>query len=540
MHFFLTNIRYGKAPFIAWLSLAAWLPCHGQKAALSPLTGARPNIIFILADDLGYADLGCYGQRAIQTPNIDRLAAEGMRFTQAYAGSTVCAPSRSVLMTGKHTGHTTVRGNNGVGGVVGLEGLPGRIPLLEEDTTLAEVLRAAGYRTGMTGKWGLGEPATSGHPNAQGFEEFYGFLNQRRAHSYYPDYIWKDTSKVFVTGNQNGGRGQYIHDAFTEFALGFLDRHRESPFLLFLPYTAPHERFEVPELGPYADSLHWTEDERIYAAMVTRLDRDVGILMQKLDALGLSENTLVVFCSDNGPAFLWKDRFDSAGRFRGFKRDLYEGGIRVPMIVRYPGKIPAGAVSGLPWYFGDVLPTLAALAGAQTPGGLDGENILPAFTLQKPDKAVFNRAFYWEFHERGFQQAVRWKDWKGVKLAPDSLWELYNLRLDPFERQNLAARYPKVVKKLAEIASREHVPSPFFPVPGDAEGNYSLDAGFPLRFDFGYGGTKKEDIRMLPPSFDPVKPIQYEGFMFRMSPLLAGIKPPGNECPSFFCNRLLN
>lgn len=488
MHYF-SNLVLGA--FASSLSLVVWAPCYGQKSAPSPLTGTRPNIIFILADDLGYADLGCYGQRAIQTPNIDRLAAEGMRFTQAYAGSTVCAPSRSVLMTGKHTGHTTVRGNNGVGGVVGLEGLPGRIPLLEDDTTIAEVLREAGYRTGMTGKWGLGEPATSGHPNAQGFGEFYGFLNQRRAHSYYPDYIWKDTSKVFVTGNQNGGRGQYIHDAFTEFALRFLDRHQKEPFFLFLPYTAPHEHFEVPELGPCADSLHWTEDERTYAAMVSRLDRDVGILMQKLEALGLSENTLVVFCSDNGPAFPWKGRFDSAGHFRGIKRDLYEGGIRAPMIVRYPGKIPPGTVNDLPWYFGDVLPTLAALAGAKIPGGLDGVNILPAFTLQKLEKAALKRSFYWEFHERGFQQAVRWKDWKGVKLAPDSLWELYNLRLDPSERQNIAGRYSKIVKKLAEIAGKEHTPSPFFPVPGETNGSSNLNITFPIRFDFGPGKTKE-------------------------------------------------
>ncbi|MCO6491488.1 MAG: sulfatase-like hydrolase/transferase [Phaeodactylibacter sp.] len=453
------------------LALFAW---KSNNQPDEPPPASQPNIIFILADDLGYGDLGSYGQKAIQTPHLDRMAAEGMRFTQCYAGATVCAPSRSVLMTGRHTGHTTVRGNNGVGGVVGLGGAAGRIPLLARDTTVAEVLKRAGYATGMSGKWGLGEPETEGIPNKQGFDEFYGFLNQRRAHSYYPEYIWKDTTKVILEGNQDGQQKDYVHDLFTTFAFDFIKRHKGHPFFLYLPYTIPHDEYQIPDLGPYADSTHWTRDEQVYAAMITRMDKDIGAMFRLLKDLAIDSNTVVFFCSDNGPAQYWQGRFDSSGGLRGRKRDLYEGGIRTPMIVRYPGKIPAGLTNDFPWHFADVLPTLAALAGARPPSSIDGIDISMEFYMSNAERERPQRAFYWEFYEAGFQQAVRWQSWKGVRLSPEKGWELYNLAEDPTESRDIAGEHPDVVAQIKAIAKTEHVPSPFFPKEGASQQKTSL------------------------------------------------------------------
>lgn len=304
----------------------------------------KPNVVFIMVDDMGYADLGCYGGRVIATPNVDRLAGEGMRFTDVYAGSAVCAPSRSVLMTGLHVGHTTVRGNFGkAGGVVGLGGGKGRVPLRDEDVTVAEVMKAAGYLTGMVGKWGLGEPGTTGEPRRQGWDFFFGHLNQRRAHSYYPDYLWRNEERVEIPENTGGNSGVYSHDLFTEEALGFVRRgaKSEKPFFLYLPYTVPHDRLEPPSLGAYAER-DWKREEKAYAAMVSGVDADVGRLMGLLESLGEAEETVVFFCSDNGAARRWEGRFDSSGVLRGRKRDLYEGGIRTPMVVRWPGVVPAG------------------------------------------------------------------------------------------------------------------------------------------------------------------------------------------------------
>lgn len=420
----------------------------------------KPNIIFIMADDLGYGDLGSFGQKTIQTPYLDQLAKEGMKFTQCYAGSPVCAPSRSVLMTGMHTGHTTVRGNFGVGGVVGLAGGKGRIPLEEGDLTLAEVLKEAGYVTGMTGKWGLGEPTTSGEPVKQGFDEFFGYMNQRRAHSYYVPYLWKNSEKVEIAGNQDGAEGTYVHDLFTEFALDFLNRRKDTSFFLYLPYTIPHSKYEIPDLGLYKDSTHWGADAQVHAAMVSRMDSDIGKIMTLLSSLGLDENTWVFFCSDNGAAEFWKGIFDSSGSLRGRKRDLYEGGIRTPMIVRRPGHVPAGTTNELPWMFMDVLPTLASLADAKIPAGLDGKDISHAF--KDPEWKLEERILYWEFYERDFQQAIRWKDWKGLKLSIGGEWELYDLNKDPAEQKNIATNHPDIVQKLEEISQKEHVPSKYY------------------------------------------------------------------------------
>ncbi len=424
-------------------------PAPGQEVSRSP------NIIFIMADDMGYGDLGCYGQKVIKTPNIDQLAAEGMRFTQCYAGATVCAPSRSALMTGQHTGHTTVRGNTSSTG-----GLPpeGRVPLRDEDITIAEVLKGAGYVTGMTGKWGLGDPGTTGLPNLQGFDEWYGYLNQRNAHDYYPPFLWRNQDSVVLEGNQEGKQETYSHDLFTEFALDFISNRKDTSFFLYLPYTIPHDDFQVPDYGIYAEKK-MNPVQKTYAAMITRLDRDVGKIMALLKETGIDEHTIVFFCSDNGPANKW-ERFNSSGPLRGRKRDMYEGGIRVPMIVRYPGKIAANTTTDLVWYFPDVMPTLADLAGAQTPDLIDGISVLP--TLFGKPHDLSGRYLYWEFYGNGFQQAVRWQQWKAVKLAPAQPWELYDLSADLAETTDIASQHPEVIEKIEEYVKNNRTESPFW------------------------------------------------------------------------------
>lgn len=453
--------RFPSRPFAVaalWLLTLLILPVVLQEASAEP-----PNIIFIMADDLGYGDLGCYGQDVIQTPNIDQMAREGLRFTECYAGSTVCAPSRSVLMTGLHTGHTTVRGNFGKFGVVGLAGGQGRVPLEADDVTVAEVLKPAGYTTGIIGKWGLGEPNTSGHPNDQGFDEWFGYLNQRRAHSYYPDYLWRNKDKFYLPENRDGKQGTYTHDLITQFAQDYLIRHRQDRFFLYLPYTVPHSRYEIPDTAPYSNE-NWTDDEKVHAAMVTRLDRDIGVLLQTLKDLSIDEKTIVFFCSDNGAAERWEGRFDSSGSLRGRKRDMYEGGIRTPMIVRWPGTVSPNTTSDAPWYFADVLPTLADLAKAKIPSPIDGISVLP--TILGKRQNLSNRYLYWEFFERGFQQAVRKGEWKAIRPAVGEPLELYNLKRDLSESRNIAANHPKVVAEMESILKTARTPSKNWPVEG--------------------------------------------------------------------------
>ena len=410
---------------------------------------------------MGYGDLGSYGQTVIQTPHLDQMAVEGLRFTNCYAGSTVCAPSRSVLMTGLHTGHTTVRGNFGKFGVVGLAGGEGRVPLNESDVTVAEVLKEAGYTTGMTGKWGLGEPNTSGHPNDQGFDEWFGYLNQRRAHSYYPDFIWKDKAKFDLPKNRNEQKETYTHDLFTEFALDFVKRHEKDPFFLYLPYTVPHDRYEIPDTAPYSNEP-WSDDEKVHAALITRLDRDIGALFKLLKDLNIDENTIVFFCSDNGAAERWEGRFDSSGALQGRKRDMYEGGLRTPMIVRWPGQVAAGKTNDTAWYFADALPTFAEIAGLKVPSGIDGVSVLPTILGNKQD--LSNRVLYWEFFESGFQQAVRQGDWKAIRMAPGKALELYDLSKDESESNNIAANHPDIIAEMESIFKTARTPSENWPV----------------------------------------------------------------------------
>ena len=449
------------------MRLAYFLSCllllAGCRPAPSDPATRPPNIIFIMADDLGYGDLGSYGQPVIPTRALDQMAAEGLRFTQCYTGSPVCAPSRSVLMTGLHTGHTTVRGNSSRE-AVSPSNPQGRISLRDEDVTVAEVLRQAGYVTGMFGKWGLGEPGTPGLPTEQGFDEWLGFLNQRRAHSHYPEYLWQNQDTFWLPGNRDGGRQTHTHTVFAQQALDFIHRQRDTAFFLYLPFTLPHDELAAtPEYAARYADRPWTEEEKAYAAMVEMVDETVGQLLDSLRAWGLAERTLVFFCSDNGAARRWEGRFDSSGPLRGRKRDLYEGGIRTPMIAWMPGTVPAGEVSDLPWTFADLLPTLAEVAGGQTPPGLDGHSVWPALQGQPLDLGT--RAFYWEFHEGGFFQAVRQGRWKGIRAGLDGPLALYDLAQDPAETTDVAAQHPEQVQALTQWLDTTRRETPYWPLP---------------------------------------------------------------------------
>lgn len=414
-----------------------------------------PNIIFIMADDLGYGDLGCYGQEHIQTPNIDRLASEGMSFTQTYAGSCVCAPSRGVLMTGLHNGHAPVRDN-----------IPHYKTYLEnDDLTIAEILQQAGYRCGGIGKWSLGDPGTAGRPTNQGFESWLGYLNQDHAHYYYPEYLDDGDQRLDLTGNRQS-QSSYSHDLMTNRALEFIREARKGPFFLYAAYTLPHfsarnedeTELAIPDNAPYSERP-WSRKEKNYAAMITLLDADIGRIVRLVDALGLREKTLIIFTSDNGPWDGVPSKFRSSGPLRGGKRELYEGGIRVPFIARWPGVVPAGTTSKEVIALWDMLPTFAGLAGVKAPNGIDGHSIVPVLkggTLPKPHEYL-----YWDYghcRER-YDQAVRMGDWKGTRLGRDSAIRLYDLSADPGEKHNIALQHPEVVEKISAIMKTAATPS---------------------------------------------------------------------------------
>jgi len=456
---------YKRRDFLKALGLGA------AAATICGCTGARrtaniknrPNIIFIMADDLGYGDLGCYGQKHIQTPNIDAMAGEGTRFTQCYAGACVCAPSRSVLMTGQHTGHTRVRDNKCIVGGVKDEITGGgcRLPLKPEDATVAEVLKQAGYVTGVTGKWGLGDPGTTGIPTKQGFDEWFGYLNQNHAVFYYTDYLWLNDQKVILKGNLDGKRTQYTQDLFTDFALDFIHRHRQDPFFLYVAYTVPHFNLEVPTTDPYTEKP-WPEKAKIFAAMITRMDSHVGRILGLLKKFGIDDNTIVFFTSDNGGAGGGGPMFNSNNGLRGDKGGLDEGGIRVPMVVRWPGKVPAAKVNDTPWYFADVMPTLAALAGPSTPSGIDGVSIVPTLLGARQDLA--DRFMYWESPPPNLHQVVRRRNWKGRRRKPGATLELYNLARDPTEQANVADSHPDIVAVIENYLNTARTDSPNWPM----------------------------------------------------------------------------
>ncbi|MDR1672777.1 MAG: arylsulfatase [Bacteroidales bacterium] len=450
--------------------------CHRQQKT----DDRRPNIIYILADDLGYGDLGCYGQQLIKTPNIDRLAKDGMRFTRFYAGCPVSAPSRSSLVTGLHTGHTPIRGNKGVPP-------EGQHPQPADTYTIGKMLQAGGYATGCFGKWGLGYPGSEGMPENQGFETFFGYNCQTLAHNYYPHRLWSNKDTVWLKGNEGEGKAQYAQDVIHREAIRFIRDNKDKPFFAYLTYVLPHAELVTPEdsisalydgqfmetpfkgvddgprfkKGGYGSTPHPKAD---FAAMITRLDAYVGEVMDVLQELGLDKNTIVVFTSDNGPhreGGADPDFFKSYGPLRGIKRDMYEGGIRVPFIARYPEKIQSGAVSNHVAAFWDVMPTLAELTGTQAAANTDGISFLPALFGQKGQQQ--HDYLYWEFHEQGGKIAVMKGDWKAVWLNvgnPERMSvELYNLSEDIHEDRNLADEHPDIVAELTKIKNTSRVPS---------------------------------------------------------------------------------
>ena len=484
-------------PALALTSTASW----GQsQSASEPTIDRPPNIVIFLADDLGYGELGCYGQEKIRTPNIDQLAAEGMRFTQFYSGSTVCAPSRCVLMTGRHTGHSFIRGNREVGGW-GPEEPEGQYPLADEQITLAELLQEHGYATCAVGKWGLGGPGSEGHPNRQGFDHFYGYLCQRVAHNYYPTHLWRNSDVDVQHGNRyfkshqrlkaplateaeyDRFKGEdYAPQAIADEATQFVRDHADEPFFLYYASIIPHMALQAPD--DYVDQYPRAWDEApylggngylptprpraTYAAMISFLDASVGRIMQELEEQGIADDTIILFTSDNGTTFnggVDREFFESLAGLRGHKCNLYEGGIRAPMIARWPGRIPAGSESGHIGCSYDILPTMMDLLGLPEPDDIDGISFAPALLDQGEQPA--HDHLYWEYPESKQQQAVRFGDFKAIRpnlRKGDLTIELYNLAADPGEEHNLAEERPDLVERARALMSASRSPNPLFPI----------------------------------------------------------------------------
>jgi arylsulfatase A-like enzyme len=440
--------------------------CTAAPATETPRASAgHPNIIYVLADDLGYGELGCYGQKLIKTPNIDRLAKEGIKLTDHYAGAPLCAPSRCVFLTGLHTGHCPIRNNRPLKH-------EGNLPIPKKYPTLGEIMKKAGYATGAFGKWGEGFPGSEGDPVNRGFDRFYGYNCQRQAHSYYPDHLWSNKKKVILEGNAKGQKKQYSHDLIANEALAFIRKNGDKPFFVYVPFTIPHTKLEVPDLGEYAKT-DWSEGQKTQAAMITRMDRDVGRIMNLVKEIGADDNTLIIFTSDNGPhgAAGTLKKFNAAGLFRAKKGSVYEGGIRVPFVARWPGHIKPGSVSDHVSCFQDMMPTFADLAGVPAPKKIDGISMVP--TLLGKDGQKTHDYLYWEL---GAKQAVRMADWKAVRIgkkakrgkrgdggAKPPAIELYNLADDPGEAHDVADKHPEVVKQMKKTLKEARTPSKLFP-----------------------------------------------------------------------------
>ena len=461
--------------FSIFISVGSYVQSQSQST--------KPNIIYILADDLGYGDLSSYGQKKFNTPNIDALAEKGIKFTQHYSGSTVCAPSRSALITGLHTGHTTVRGNHEIQP-------EGQYPIPDSDFTIAELLKDAGYTTGAFGKWGLGPVGSSGDPLNQGFDTFYGYNCQRLSHSYYPYHLWDNDKKVVLEENSGKGEGVYAPNLIHQKALEFIDANKSNPFFLFYPTTIPHAELAAPEEyiakyrskfapdrayagvddGPRYKAGGYSsqpETRATFAAMITLLDDEVGEIVSKLEELGIAGNTLIIFTSDNGPhreGGADPDFFNSNGPLKGYKRDLYEGGIRVPMVARWDGVIKPRTETEHISAFWDVMPTLADIVSIEPPENTDGISFLNALKGKDQSEHEF---LYWEFPARGGSQAVRMGNWKGVRSDAnkgfDTPIELYDLSTDLEEKKNVSKENPAIVEKISAIMQRAHSPSPVFP-----------------------------------------------------------------------------
>ncbi len=424
--------------------------------ALSSLAQQKPNIIFIMADDQGYADLGCYGSKHIVTPYIDRMAVEGMRFTDCYSGSAVCAPTRCVLMTGMHPGHCKRRDNTATGNLEFFKKLDRRplVFLEQSDLTVAEQLKTAGYATGGFGKWGLGNPGTDGVPERQGFDLWFGYYDQVHAHTYYTDHLLRNSQKVPLDGKT------YSHTPIIEEAFGFIEKNAqvEVPFFAYFAICPPHGKYVVPDQGIYKNKP-WSNPVKNYAAMCTLIDSNVGDLMKLLKKLGIDDNTIVFYTSDNGPNKQFVPTLASNKPFRGVKRQLTEGGLRCPMVVRWPGKIKPGTTSSFAWTHKDFFATACDLAGAKLPAPTDSVSVLPTL-LGKKQPALNN--LYWEIHHP-FQQAVRSGKWKAFRSGTKAPLQLYDLSADPTESTNLAKEHPAIVAQLETLLAREHQPSKFFP-----------------------------------------------------------------------------
>ena len=468
--------------------------CATKQKDDPSVTTKKPNIIFIMSDDMGYGDLGCYGQTMIKTPNIDRLAREGIRFTNAYSGSSVCAPSRSALMQGLHTGHARVRDNmfNGY-----------RETLHEGDYTVAMMLQDAGYKTGMFGKWGLGLHDQYGIPRRTGFDEFFGYLNQRHAHNHYPEFLYHNETRVYFPENgihhtsrdlyygdhpydENGichplgiddpSKAKYAFDVYCEKSLEFVRSNKDNPFFLYLPYTPPHGAFVAPDLGIYTHE-EWPLPYRVWAAMITRIDDEVGKLLDLLVELGIDNNTLIFFTSDNGSingpsgpgGVTAGEFFSNSSPTRGMKGEIYNGAFQVPSIARWPKHIEPGQVSEHIWAFWDFLPTVADIIGVPVPGKTDGISILPTL-LGMNEKQQKHDFLYWEINQ---QQAVRMGDWYGVKNR-DGRLELYNLINNPAQDNDISALHPEIVQKISDIMQSQHVPGDVWPSPGESDEAFML------------------------------------------------------------------
>ncbi len=443
--------------------------------SLQAQKNSKPNIIFILADDLGYGDIGCYGQQKIETPNIDKLAQRGIKFTQFYAGSTVCAPSRASLLTGLHTGHTAVRGNKPYEP-------EGQTPLPDSIVTFVNLLQQNGYATAAFGKWGLGYITTGGDPNKKGFDKFYGYNCQTLAHNYYPDHLWNNHERIDFLAKDSIYSADKIHQQ----AMQYLKDAGNKPFFMYLPYTIPHGEVIVPHDSIFYHYVRKFNEQPVitkrmydgrqlgeyphasFAAMISRLDQYVGEIVKLVEQKGISKNTLIIFTSDNGPHKEGggdPDFFNSNGVYRGIKRDLYEGGIRVPFIAYWPGKIKP-SVYNKPAALWDMYPTFLQLAAIVNRNKMDGISLVP--TLLKKGKQIQHEYFYWEFHENDGRQAVRWGKWKAIKLDvnknPDPAIELYDLEKAPEEMSNIALQNPQIVKEMARIFSKEHQFNPDWPL----------------------------------------------------------------------------
>lgn len=479
MFYIMIDLKKSK---IFLLVLVVFCACKEKKQATEEKESnshENPNIVFIYVDDLGYGDLGCYGQKTIKTPHIDKLASEGILFTQHYAGSTVCAPSRAALLTGKHTGHTSVRGNSPEGQL-----------LEDEEVTISEMLKSKGYHTGTIGKWGIGNNPLPDDPKRNGFDHAYGYINMWHAHNFYPEFLYRDGVKESLAGNETDmshnydpnmkeGTGvakvkeTYVLDKFQEDALNFIEENKENLFFLYYCINMPHanneagyftgDGMEVPSYGQYVDK-EWPNPEKGFAQMMTLIDNTVGEVEEKLVELGIAENTMIVFVSDNGPHNEGghdADFFDSNGKFRGYKRDLYEGGIRVPLIVKWPGKIEPNSVANNAVATWDFLPTFADIVAFEKPKNVDGVSFLPTL-LGNTDNQEKHEYLYWEFYELGGRQAIRVGDWKYVKLnvrdaSTPVVKELYNLSEDPMESHNIIANNEEKAAELEALLGQAHV-----------------------------------------------------------------------------------